>query len=137
MGSLYADQGSVPKVLIADDERLIADTLQVILNKNGFAAATAYDGQAAIDTARVWQPDIFLSDVVMPGLNGIEAAIRICNMIPECHVVLFSGQAATTDLLHEAGLQGYRFEILHKPIAPVELLAHLWSTLRDGVPRRN
>ncbi len=132
MGSLSADRAPAPKVLIADDERLIADTLQIILNQNGFCAATAYDGQAAIDLAQVWQPEIFLSDVVMPVMNGIEAAIQICRMIPTCQVLLFSGQAATSDLLHDAGLQGYRFEILHKPIAPVELLAHLWSTLRAG-----
>lgn len=132
MGSLFSDRGAMPKVLIADDEHLIADTLKVILNQNGFAATTVYNGQAAIDVAQVWQPDIFLSDVVMPGLNGIEAAIRICEILPECQVLLFSGQAATTDLLREAGRQGYRFEILHKPIAPIELLAHLWSALREG-----
>jgi DNA-binding response OmpR family regulator len=113
------------KVLIADDERVIADMLRTILEHNGFEAVAVYDGQDAIDAARVWPPGIFLSDVVMPGLNGIEAAVRICKMIPACHVVLFSGNIATPDLRREASLLGNDFETLQKPVHPDELLERL------------
>jgi CheY-like chemotaxis protein len=113
------------RVLVADDERIIADTLRTILNQNGFEAASVYGGQDAIDMAHVWTPDIFLTDVVMPGMNGIEAAILIREMIPECRVLLFSGNAGTSDLRDEAQLQGHHFEMLQKPLHPIELLAHL------------
>lgn len=113
------------RVLVADDECVIADTLRTILNHNGFEAAGFYGGQAAIDLARVWPPDIFLTDVVMPGMNGIEAAIRIQEMIPACHVVLFSGNIGTPDLRHEAHLLGHDFEVLQKPVHPDELLERL------------
>ena len=117
--------GIRPRVLVADDERVIADTLGLILNQSGFEAATAYNGAKAVELARSFHPDVFLGDVVMPGMSGIEAAIRICSMIPECRVLLLSGQAATSDLLHDARLRGHDFEILLKPIHPTQLLARL------------
>ena len=114
-----------PKVLVADDERLIADTLATILRGDGFDAATTYSGTEAVRAALDWQPDIFLSDVVMPGINGIEAAIQICAMIPNCRVLLLSGQAATLDMLLDANGRGHEFELLLKPIHPTELLSRL------------
>jgi DNA-binding response OmpR family regulator len=116
------------RVLVADDEHIIADTLGIILNQNGFDAAAVYSGKNAVETARHFQPNIFLGDVVMPDMNGIDAAIQICAMIPACRILLLSGQAATTDLLRAAGPQGRNFEILLKPIHPTQLLARLRAT---------
>jgi CheY-like chemotaxis protein len=113
------------RVLIADDERIIADTLGLILNQNGFEAATVYSGQKAVETARHFHPNVFLGDVVMPGMSGIEAAIQICTMIPGCRILLLSGQAATSDLLRDARVRGHDFEILLKPVHPNQLLDRL------------
>lgn len=119
------DSSSPTRVLVADDERIIADTLSLILAQNGFEAATAYNGQHAVDTARTFHPNIFLADVVMPVVSGIDAAIQIRALIPRCRVLLLSGQAATSDLLRDARLRGHDFEILLKPIHPTQLLARL------------
>ena len=62
------------KVLVADDERLIVDTLAIILNQTGFEATAVYSGEEAIQTAKTLRPDVLISDVVMFGLNGIDAA---------------------------------------------------------------
>lgn len=121
------------KVLVADDERVIADTLAIILSQSGFDTAVAYDGKAAVEKARIWKPNLLLSDVMMPHLNGIEAAIEICKMIPECRVLLFSGQAATAGMLNDASLDGHNFEILQKPIHPTDLIARL-RTLQTPNP---
>jgi len=131
MESLSSEQYR-PRVLVADDERLIANTLGTILTRSGFETTVVYDGQQAVDAARVWRPDILLSDVVMPALNGVEAAIQICAIIPECRVLLFSGQAGTSDLLQAARARGHNFEVLPKPIPPNELLAHLRSALDNS-----
>jgi CheY-like chemotaxis protein len=125
MDSSSHDGGIRPRVLIADDERIIADTLGMILDQAGFEAATVYGGQKAVETARVFHPDVFLADVVMPGMSGIEAAIQIASMIPSCRVVLLSGQAATADLLRDARVRGHDFEILLKPVHPNQLLDRL------------
>jgi CheY-like chemotaxis protein len=116
---------SKPKVLVVDDERVIADTLAIILNQSGFDASAVYTGTAAVDRAREERPDLIISDVIMPDMNGIEAAIRIRQLLPGCKILLFSGQAATADLLEKARQQGHEFEILAKPVHPQDLLAKL------------
>jgi len=116
-----------PKVLVADDERVIADTLVIILNQAGFEATAVYSGEKAVEQAEELQPDMLISDVIMLDLNGIDAAITIRKMLPTCKILLFSGQAATADLLDRARTQGHEFEILAKPVHPQDLLAKLKS----------
>jgi CheY-like chemotaxis protein len=112
-------------VLVVDDERVIADTLSTILNQNGFEASAVYSGISAVDRAREMKPELVISDVIMQDMNGIEAAIRIREFLPGCKILLFSGQAATADLLERARAQGHEFEILAKPVHPQDLLAKL------------
>ncbi len=119
------------RILIADDERTIADTLATILGLHGFEARAAYDGGQAVETARQWQPHIFLTDLLMPVMDGFEAAIAICRILPDCRVFLLSGVASVADLASELRQKGYNFEILRKPIPPEELLAQLRRN--DGV----
>jgi CheY-like chemotaxis protein len=116
-----------PIVLVADDERVIADTLVIILNQAGFDATAAYSGTKAVELARKLKPDMLISDVIMPDLSGIEAAILVRGLLPACKILLFSGQAATADLLDKARSQGHEFEILAKPVHPQDLLAKLKS----------
>lgn len=113
------------KVLVADDERIIADTLKLILTQVGYQVATVYDGTSALEIAREWSPDLFLSDVYMPGLSGIDAAIEICGLLPDCKVLLFSGQADLHDLRKEIQSKCHRFEVFSKPIHPTELIERL------------
>lgn len=99
-------QKSKPKVLVVDDERVIADTLAIILNQHGFDAAAVYTGTEAVERARSVKPDLVISDVIMPDMNGIETAIHIRKFLPGCKILLFSGQAATADLLETARARG-------------------------------
>jgi CheY-like chemotaxis protein len=115
----------VRRVLILDDEQIIANTLALILNRSGFEARAVYTGETAIEIARELSPDVLISDVIMQGMNGIEAAIRISEIVPNCHVILFSGQAATSDLLEHAQATGHHFELLVKPVHPRALLDRL------------
>jgi CheY-like chemotaxis protein len=114
-----------PKVLVADDEPVIADTLAMILNQSGFEARAVYSGEKAVELASTFEPDMLISDVIMADLNGIDAAIRIRAKLPRIKILLFSGQAATADLLEKARANGYEFEILAKPVHPQDLLTKL------------
>src|SRR3974390_248644 len=96
-----------PRVLIADDERMIADSLALILNASGFEAKAVYSGERAVELARQLRPDVLISDVILGGITGIEAAVHISRIVPECKVILFSGQAATTDLVSRAEAEGH------------------------------
>jgi len=114
-----------PKVLVVDDERVIADTLAMILNQSGFEARAVYSGERAVELAGTFAPDMLITDVIMADLNGIDAAIMIRSLLPKIKILLFSGQAATADLLENARSQGYEFEILAKPVHPQDLMNRL------------
>jgi CheY-like chemotaxis protein len=111
-----------PFILVVDDERRIADTLALILGTRGYPAEAAHDGASALEICRQRLPDLVITDIVMPGLNGIELAIAIRRQFPGCHILLFSGQAETLEMLEEAKSRGYDFELLAKPLHPEELL---------------
>ena len=111
-----------PVVLIVDDERVIADTLSIILSRSGFSTMTAYDGESALEHDRTVHPDVLISDVVMPEMTGVELAIAVTETVPGCKVLLFSGQATTVDLLEKARHRGHDFTILTKPVHPTDML---------------
>ncbi len=122
-----SEESKKQRVLVVDDERVIADTLAMILQQTGFETRVAYSGEQALDVAVEFAPDMLISDVIMAGVNGIDAAIRIREMLPGIKILLFSGQAATADLLEKARALGYDFEILAKPVHPQDLLARMRS----------
>jgi len=113
------------RVLVVDDEPLIAQTVAAILNLHGFDAVEALSGEAALAAARHVQPDIVLTDVLMPKMSGVELGIKIRQEFPHTRVLLFSGQAATSELMRKAQAEGYTFKLFPKPIHPEELIAKL------------
>jgi len=125
-----------PVVLVVDDERVIADTLAAILRQSGFAALAAYEGRSALEIALANSPELLLTDVAMPGMNGIDLAIAVRKAIPECRVLLFSGQATTAGLLADAHEAGHDFTTLQKPLHPKELLVRISETLEVTAARK-
>lgn len=116
---------AAPLIYVVDDENIIAQTLATILIGAGFSAIAFNDPNAALIAFSAVRPDILLSDVVMPGINGIELAIRIRQTHPRCKVLLLSGQLTTNDLLQKSKREGHNFDILAKPFPPDELLTKL------------
>jgi DNA-binding NtrC family response regulator len=112
-------------VYVVDDESVIARTLAMILNSAGFQA-TAFDNpEKALSAANENPPQLLISDVVMPGMTGIELAVHFRKRNPDCKILLFSGQASTADFLDQARSEGHDFELLLKPVHPADLLAKL------------
>lgn len=118
-------EGAKLKVLIADDEHVIADTLAAILNQCGFDARAVHTSADALEAARSFQPDLLISDVIMDGLDGIDTAIRIKALLPDIRVFLLSGQMGITELLEKRNAAGHGFETLTKPLHPQELISRL------------
>jgi DNA-binding NtrC family response regulator len=125
---------SGPLVLIVDDEKVIADTLSIILSRAGFTTMTAYNAETALEIATATPPALLISDVVMPGASGVDLAITITQTLPECKVLLFSGQAATVDLLEKARRDGYYFTTLSKPVHPTDMLKRISECLAFSKP---
>ena len=115
----------VLRVLVVDDDAVIADSLAVILNANGYHARAVHSAEEAIEESVLLAPDVLITDVVMSGMSGIDLAIHISNTVPTCKIILFSGQAQTANLLAEAQQRGYRFELLQKPVHPQVILQSL------------
>jgi DNA-binding response OmpR family regulator len=113
------------RVLIVDDESVIADSLATIFRASGFEARSVYSGERAVELAPSFEPDVLISDVIMRGMTGIEVATYVRQNFPACRVLLFSGQAATSDLVIASDNKGYRFDMLAKPVQPQVLLDYL------------
>ena len=120
-----------PFVLVVDDDQLVADTLSIVFKRAGYNVRTAYDGEGALAIASVEQPDILVTDVNMPFMNGVDLAMTLLQTAPECKVLLFCGLAALADLT-EARAAGYDFPIQIKPVHPTELLQNVANILGDG-----
>ena len=114
------------RVFVVDDEDVIASSLAMILRfQSGFHARSFTNPLEALQAARLDAPDLLISDVVMPELSGIDLAIQLRAYCPDCKVLLFSGQAASAQLLESARGKWYTFEILMKPVHPADLLAKI------------
>lgn len=113
------------RILVVDDQKLIADTLTEILNDAGFEAQPAYDGWSALEAAARIRPDRVLSDVLMPRMNGVELAIALRGAYPSLEILLFSGQAGISEILLDGRRRGYEFELIAKPIHPLKLIERL------------
>ncbi len=116
-------------ILVVDDEPAILMTASAILQLQGYRTATASDGAMALEQALGIKPDLVLSDVIMPRMNGIELAIELKQKLPDVGVLLFSGNVATADILETARSQGHDFRILAKPVPMDELLAEVKASL--------
>ncbi|MGH9606467.1 MAG: response regulator [Terracidiphilus sp.] len=121
-----------PRVMVVDDESVIADTLTEILSRSGYPAVAAYDGAGALETALLSPPELLITDVVLPGMSGVELAIQMRRIFPDCKALLFSGQACTNDMLASAGHAGHQFTLLSKPVHPNDLLAWVVQSLEPG-----
>jgi DNA-binding NtrC family response regulator len=114
------------RVFVVDDEDVIASSLAMILRYNGGFHATAFDDSVqAFEAAKFEAPDLLITDVMMPKLNGVDLAIQIQQHCPGCKVLLFSGHMATAHLLQSGRARGYNFELLSKPVHPADLLARI------------
>ena len=114
-----------PKILVVDDEKLIAETTGEILEAFGFQVEVAYEGWSALERASRFRPDHLLSDILMPHMNGVELAIAVRKMLPAVKILLFSGQAGIKEMLSAAKEQGFEFDLIAKPIHPLKLIERL------------
>jgi CheY-like chemotaxis protein len=126
-----AESAAQARVLVVDDERLLADTTAAILRRAGFSTKTAYDGFGAMEATASFHPDFLLTDIMMPGMNGVELAITIAKTYPTTKILLFSGQAGISEILEKSKAQGFEFPLLAKPVHPSKLIEGL-KGLKNG-----
>lgn len=118
-------------VLVVDDEQFIADSLTAILRNHGFLTRCAYSGQGAIRAAKSLQPDVIISDILMPGMNGVDAAMNIFRHLPSAKYVFVSGFSGFQEDLAAARNQGLEFLYVEKPVPPKFLVEYLAECQRE------
>ena len=126
-----APQGAGGTVLIVDDEADIAKVTTIVLEKNGYKVLTAADGTEALALYKKHASEIklILTDIMMPGMDGVELARALKEIDPQVKIIASTGQAAET---HQAELRALGIRaILHKPYDARKLLSALHTTLHS------
>lgn len=117
-------------ILIVDDERSLADTMVAMMQAVGWRSRAAYCAEEALEILRAEEePALVISDVVMPGANGVELAVQLRQRWPKVRILLISGNATTQEIVNTACADGYSFELLAKPVPPKQLLMKIASLL--------
>ena len=115
---------------------MIASTLADILRLNGFDAVWFTNPREALAAAKSDCPDLFISDIEMPGFSGIELAIQLKELHLDCNILFLSGYAGYLDLLDQAEELGHHFQVLPKPIVPQKLIAEIQDRGWDSISQR-
>ncbi len=116
-------------VLVVDDDPVILRLLQVNFEMEGFAVVMASDGAEALEVAATAAPDVVVSDVMMPKMNGIELvrALKAGGATATIPVLLLSAKAQAADV--REGLDAGADDYLTKPFEPLELVDRITKLL--------
>lgn len=109
------------KILLVDDETGILDTLRILFRREGYDVSVADSGRAALEALGKEKPDLVLSDIKMPGADGLEVLARAREVDPELPVILMTAQASLQSAMRAVNEGAYYY--LQKPFANDELLA--------------
>lgn len=124
---------AVPKILIAEDDRRVRESLERALTLEGYEVVTARDGARALELHAETPVDLLLLDVSMPNADGLSVCRRIRDRGDETPVLMLTARHEVLDRV--AGLDAGADDYLVKPFALEELLARLRARLRAGVPQ--
>jgi two-component system response regulator ResD len=122
--------GSRGSILVVDDEPTIADVVSRYLERAGYSARTAADGQAALRSAGEKRPDLVVLDLMLPGMDGLEVMSRLREYGegPRVSVILLTARGEHADRI--AGLRLGADDYVVKPFSPAELVARVDAVLR-------
>lgn len=116
------------KILIIEDEALLADSLKTLLTGKGFQVEVAYDGESGRDYAELGIFDLLIMDVMMPGLDGYDLASQVRSKHLGTPILMLTAKASVEDRI--AGLNAGADYYLTKPFDTRELLACINALLR-------
>jgi CheY-like chemotaxis protein len=123
------------RVLIVDDERAVADSLCLVFQKYGFIAQAAYSADDGLDCARTFLPQLLLCDLSMPGMGGLVMASMIAHELPECRVLMLTGDYHALDEAWATGASLFRkHTVMTKPVHPESLLREAYQLLHSAKP---
>lgn len=118
------------RVLVVDDDRLVAETLALIFAKSGFESRAAYSAGEALECARQSTPDLLLCDVTMPERDGLSLVNDITSEFPACRIIVLTAFYSNLGSVRDhASKLPHPVGILTKPCQPSELLREATAML--------
>ncbi len=117
-------------ILIVDDETSIRQTLEGVLQDEGFKTITAETGEACLSILKEENPDLILLDIWMPGIDGLETLRRIRGINSEQMVLMMSGHGTIQTAVQATKLGAYDF--IEKPLSIEKLLLSINNALKIG-----
>ena len=117
-------EGSVSRILILDDERIIVDTLCMFIKLFGYECRGGCDHDTAMTIAREFEPDFFLSGFSNScDENGCESMAEIQTLLPKSRTIIFSGSASAAPVNEEYFQRGYKFDVFARPVHPMDFVS--------------
>ena len=126
--NLTRGDGSPLRVLVVDDEQMLADLLASALRYEGWEVVTAGTGIAAVRIAREIEPDVVVLDIMLPDFDGLEVMRRVRGHRPNVPVLFLTAKDAVEDRV--AGLTAGGDDYVTKPFSLEEVVARLRALLR-------
>lgn len=126
--SFVRPDGSPARILVVDDEEILAELLGAALRHQGWETATAGNGWEALDVARDLDPDVVVLDIQMPGLDGMETLERLRKTRPHLPVLFLTARDAVADRV--SGLRAGADDYVTKPFDLDEVAARIDALLR-------
>jgi CheY-like chemotaxis protein len=121
------------RVLVVDDDRLVADTLTLIFERNGFSAKAAYSAEEALRSSREFVPHLLLCDITMPERDGLALVEDVTRELPACRILVLTGFYSNLKSVREQARKLSRpVGILTKPCQPSELLREVAALLHNA-----
>lgn len=120
------------KVLIVEDDQVVGKTLGQILTVEKYEVRVMYSAEFAMTLLATWTPDIAIVDVLLPGMNGVDFAIRLQAVASACHVLLFTALPGLIEIVEAARTSGHSFEVIEKPIPPAFMVNRVADLLSSG-----
>ena len=125
------------RVLVVDDDRLVADTICLIYKANGFDSQARYSAAEGLECARSYAPDLLLCDVTMPEVSGLELADHVAELLPETRMLLLSAYASNAAHVRAHERRARRpLKLLSKPCRPDDLLRESRALLQSPALRQ-
>lgn len=111
------------KILVVDDDRLVADTLTLIYRANGYESEARYTAADGLARARTFKPALVLCDVSMPEESGLSLAEKMHNEMPGTEVLMLTAYSSNASKVQMQSIRMQRpLKLLAKPCPPDELL---------------
>lgn len=115
------------RILVIDDENIVTEVVERYLRLNGYDVRIAGDGLDGLETAREWQPDLVILDLMLPGIDGLDVCCRLRERGP-VPIIMLTARGDETDRI--VGLEMGADDYVVKPFSPRELVARVKSVLR-------